>query len=47
MWVNKLRIGRIAHYAALCIPSRRAAFAATVALFAALGAQATTYWLGT
>ena len=47
MWVNKLKLGRIAHCAAACIPSRRAAFAATVALFAALGAQATTYWLGT
>ena len=47
MWANKLKLGRIAHCAAACIPSRRAAFAATVALFAALGAQATTYWLGT
>ena len=46
MWVNKMKIGRIVHCAAACIPSRRAAFAATVALFAALGAQAgTTYWL--
>ena len=47
MWVNKMKIGRILYCAAACIPSRRAAFAATVALFAALGAQATTYWLGT
>lgn len=47
MWVNKLRIGRIVQCAADSIPSRRAAFAATVALLAALGAQATTYWLGT
>lgn len=46
MWVNKLKLGRIAHCAAACIPSRRAAFAATVAFFAALDAQAgTTYWL--
>ena len=47
MWVNKMKIGRILYCAAASIPSRRAAFAATVALFAALGAQATTYWLGT
>ena len=47
MWVNKMKIGRIVHCAAACIPSRRAAFVATVALFAALGAQAATYWLGT
>ena len=47
MWVNKLKLGRIAHCAAACIPSRRAAFAATVALFAALGAQATDWYVAT
>ena len=43
MWVDKMKIGRIVHCAAACIPSRRAAFAATVALFAAHGAQAADF----
>ena len=47
MWVNKMKLGRIVHCAAASIPSRRAAFAATVALFAALGAQATDWYVAT
>ena len=43
MWVNKMKIGRIVHCAAACVSSRRAAFVATVALFAALGAQAADF----
>ena len=43
MGANKMKLGRIVHCAADSIPSCRAAFAATVALFAALGAQATDF----
>ena len=47
MWVNKMKIGRSLYCAAACIPSRRAALFATVALFAALGAQAADWYVAT